>query len=77
MRKVCDTKLKRYWYELIDKKLYVYKNKGDQEHKGILSLLDVKIKDHLGEDSFDSNNVLYPFTLTFPGNKERIYYLLK
>jgi len=39
------------------------------------SLIGVFIKE-CGPEHLDENTILYPFTLIFPGNKERTYYLL-
>jgi hypothetical protein len=75
VRKASETKLKKYWYCLLGKELYVYKNKSDEKHKGMHNLVGVFIKDDL-EEYLDSTTVLYPFTLVFPGNKPRAYYLL-
>ena len=46
-----------------------------EKHKGMHNLVGVFIKDDL-EEYLDSTTVLYPFTLIFPGNKPRTYYLL-
>ena len=75
VRKATETKLKKYWYCLLGKELYVYKNKSEEKHKGMHNLANVFIKDDL-EEHLDSTTVLYPFTLVFPGNKPRTYYLL-
>lgn len=40
------------------------------------NLVGVFIKDEM-EEYLDSTTMLYPFTLIFPGNKPRTYYLLK
>ena len=75
IRKATETKLKKYWYCLLGKELYVYKNKQEEKHKGMHNLVGVFIKDE-PEEYLDSTTVLYPFSLIFPGNKPRIYYLL-
>jgi len=75
IRKATETKLKKYWYCLLGKELYVYKNKNEEKHKGMHNLVGVFIKDE-PEEHLDSATVLYPFSLIFPGNKPRIYYLL-
>lgn len=75
IRKATETKLKKYWYVLLGKEFYVYKNKSEEKHKGMHNLVGVFIKDDL-EEYLDSTTVLYPFTLIFPGNKPRTYYLL-
>jgi len=33
MRKAKENKLKKYWYCLLEKELYVYKRKDDENHK--------------------------------------------
>ena len=75
VRKATETKLKKYWYCLLGKELYVYKNKQEEKHKGMHNLVGVFIKDEM-EEYLDSTTILYPFTLIFPGNKPRTYYLL-
>jgi len=75
IRKATETKLKKYWYCLLGKELYVYKKKDDEKHKSMHSLIGVFIKEE-DPEHLDENTVLYPFTLIFPGNKERTYYLL-
>jgi serine/threonine protein kinase len=75
IRKATETKLKKYWYCLLGKELYVYKNKSEEKHKGMHNLMGVFIKDE-PEEHLDATTVLYPFSLIFPGNKPRIYYLL-
>jgi len=67
IRKVNDTKFKRYWYNLIDKELYVYRKVSEEKHKGMHNLVGVFIKDEV-EEFLDTNTLLYPFTLFFPGN---------
>jgi len=74
IRKATETKLKRYWYCLLGKELYVYKNKREEKHKSMHSLVGVFIKDE-AEEQLDSTTVLYPFKLIFPPNKARSYYL--
>lgn len=76
VRKATETKLKKYWYCLLGNELYVYKHKNEEKHKGMHNLCGVFIKDD-PEEYLDSTTVLYPFTLIFPGNKPRTYYLLK
>jgi len=75
IRKATETKLKRYWYCLLGKELYVYKNRKEEKHKSMHSLVGAFIKDE-AEEQLDSTTVLHPFKLIFPGNKSRIYYLL-
>jgi len=65
--------LRKYWYVLLGKELYSYKNQGDQRHKDMQSLAGVFIKSEM-EETFDDGTVFYPFMLIFP-NKRRIYYL--
>ena len=36
---------KKYWYCLLGKELYVYKNKNEDKHKGMHNLIGVFIKD--------------------------------
>ena len=74
IRKATETKLKKYWYALLGKELYVYKNKNDDKHRGMHNLNGVFLKDEL-EEYFDGKVVLHPFTLIFPGNNPRTYYL--
>jgi hypothetical protein len=74
IRKATETKLKKYWYTLLGKELYVYKNKSDDKHKGMHNLIGVFIKDE-PEEKLDNQTFLYPFKLIFPPNKARIYYL--
>ena len=73
IRKATETKLKKYWYCLLGKELYVYKNKREEKHKSMHSLVGVFIKDE-AEEQLDSTTVLYPFKLIFPPNKARSYY---
>ena len=75
LRKATETKLKKYWYSLLGTELYVYKNKNDEKHKGMHCLHNVFIKDE-PEEYLDSTTVLHPFTLIFPSQKPRTYYLL-
>lgn len=49
IRKATETKLKRYWYCLLGKELYVYKNKQEDKHKSMHSLVGVFIKDEPDE----------------------------
>ena len=35
IRKATETKLKKYWYCLLGKELYVYKNRQEDKHKGM------------------------------------------
>lgn len=74
IRKATETRLKRYWYCLLGKELYVYKNKKEEKHKSMHSLVGVFVKDEV-EEQLDATTVLYPFKLIFPPNKARTYYL--
>lgn len=65
--------MKQYWFVLLGKELYSYKNQSDLRHKEMKSLSGVYLKEEL-EEVMDSGKVLYPFMLIFP-NKRRIYYL--
>jgi len=49
VRKATETKLKRYWYCLLGKELYVYKNKKEEKHKSMNSLVGEYIKDEVEE----------------------------
>lgn len=64
---------RKYWYVLLGKELYSYKNQGDQRHKDMQSLAGVFIKSEM-EEMMEDKTVMYPFMLIFP-NKRRIYYL--
>lgn len=75
MRKAKENKLKKYWYTLLEKELYVYKHKDDQKPKTMVNLVGVFIKEE-PEEQLDRSNTLYPFTLIFP-SKTRTFYLLK
>ena len=76
IRKATETKLKKYWYCLLGKELYVYKNKSEDKHKGMHNLIGVFIKDD-PEEVLDKDTTLYPFSLVFPGKtKMRTYYLI-
>jgi hypothetical protein len=74
IRKATETKLKKYWYSLIGKELYVFKNQSEEKHKGMHSLVGVFVTAQ-PEEHLDSNTTLYPFKLVFPGGKSRVYYL--
>ena len=65
--------LKKYWFVLLGKELYSYKNQGDLKHKEMKSLAGVYLKDELDEVQ-ENGTKLFPFMLIFP-NKRRIYYL--
>ena len=65
--------LKKYWFVLLGKELYSYKNQSDLKHKEMKSLAGVFLKEELEQFS-DNGMVLHPFMLIFP-NKRRIYYL--
>jgi len=74
LRKVNEKRLKKYWYCLLGKELYIYKNKTDEKHKNMHSLAGIFIKDDI-EEFMDSKTVVYPFSLIFPANKIRTFYL--
>lgn len=76
IRKATEVKLKKYWYCLLGKELYVYKNQKEEKHKGMHNLVGVFIQDE-EEEVLDSSTKLYPFSLIFPGNTTRTYYLQK
>ena len=75
IRKASETKLKRYWYTLLGRELYVYKTKAEDKHKSMHSLIGVFIKDEPIEQ-LDATTQLHPFRLIFPDKRERVYYLL-
>eukprot|EP00831_Metopus_contortus_P084918 TRINITY_DN9752_c0_g1_i1.p1 TRINITY_DN9752_c0_g1~~TRINITY_DN9752_c0_g1_i1.p1 ORF type:complete len:493 (+),score=73.14 TRINITY_DN9752_c0_g1_i1:162-1640(+) len=66
--KTKSTKLKRYWFTMLNKELYCFKNKEDPQYKRMHSLTGTFIKDEL-EDLFDKKTVLYPFSLFFMSKK--------
>lgn len=69
MRKAKENKLKKYYYILNEKELYVYKKKADKSHKTMVNLVGVFIR--VDEDEpLDKKNILYPISLIFP-NKTR------
>lgn len=45
VRMANENKFKTYWYCLLGKELYVYKNKNEEKHKGMHNLIGVFIKD--------------------------------
>lgn len=61
-----------YWFVLLGKELYCYKNKGDEKHKEMRSLSGVFINNEI-EETNDTGEVLHSFMLIFP-NKRRIYF---
>lgn len=65
--------LKQYWFVLLGKELYSYKQQGDLKHKEMKSLAGVYLKYELDVIE-EEGETLYPFMLIFP-NKRRIYYL--
>lgn len=73
MRKAKENKLKKYHYCLLEKELYVYKHKDDENHKQMINLVGIFIKEE-PEEALDKKNILYPFTL-ISANKERTFYL--
>lgn len=74
MRKAKENKLKKYWYCLLEKELYVYKHKDDENHKQMINLVGIFIKEE-PDEALDRKNILYPFTL-ISVNKQRTFYLL-
>lgn len=66
LRKAGEKKLKKYFYCMLGKELYVYKRQDDDRHRGMHNLNGVFIKDEAPE-SYQSETI-YPFTLIFPGN---------
>jgi len=76
LRKLTDVKLKKYYYVLLGKELYVYKKKEDTKHKSMQNLVGVFLKeDQEQEEQLDENTTIYPLSLVYPGNKDRTYYL--
>ncbi len=75
MRKAKENKLKKYWYTLLDKELYVYKHQNDTDHKTMVNLIGVFIEED-EEEKLDKRHTLYPFSLVF-ANKRRTFYLLE
>jgi len=73
IRKTNDNKLKKYWYALLGKELYVYKTKAEDKHKSMHSLVGVFLKEE-PEEQLDASTTLYPIKLIYPGNQPRIYY---
>ncbi len=65
IRKTPEGKLKRYWYCLLGKELYVYKHQSDNKHKGMHTLLGTFIREEPIEH-LDEETKLYPFKLYFP-----------
>lgn len=41
--------MRKYWYVLLGKELYCYKNQGDQKHKDMQSIAGVFIKSEMEE----------------------------
>lgn len=74
IRRADGTKLKRYWYTLLGKELYVYKNKNEDRHKSMHSLVGAFISDAPAE-KIDETFKIYPFKLSLQGQKDRLYYL--
>lgn len=75
IRKATETKLKKYWYSLLGRELYVYRTQDDLQHKGMHNLIGTFIKEEPPE-TFIKDITLYPIKLVFPPNKVRVYYLL-
>lgn len=83
--KTKENKIKRYWYNLLNKELYCmffinlilgYKNKEDPESKRMHSLAGTFIKEEL-EEIFDKKTILFPFSLCFLHNKKTLYAIKK
>ena len=45
LRKLTDVKLKKYYYVLLGKELYIYKKKEDTKHKSMQNLVGVFLKE--------------------------------
>lgn len=45
LRKADEKKIRRYWYTLLGKELYVYKSKNEDRHKSMHSLVGAFISD--------------------------------
>lgn len=75
VRMASENKFKIYWYCLLGKELYVYKNKNEEKHKGMHNLVGVFIEEAETIQD-DQGRQLYAFQLIFPLNKSRIYYCL-
>jgi len=76
MRKAKENKLKKYYYILEDKELYVYKKKTDKQHKTMVNLVGVFIR--LDEDEpLDKRNILYPISLIFPNKTRQFFFIDK
>ena len=45
VRMASENKFKVYWYCLLGKELYVYKNKNEEKHKGMHNLVGVFIEE--------------------------------
>lgn len=70
-----ENKLKRYWFKMVNKCLFMYENTDDQNHKAMTSLQGTVIKEEL-EEIIDAKTVLHPFSI-YIGNKGKTYYALK
>jgi len=75
IRKAGENRLKKYWYCLLGKELYLYKKKSEDKHKGMHNLVGVFIKEE--PEEVIEGVTFYAFKLIFPGNKQRTYYLQK
>lgn len=65
LRKTPEGKMKQYWYCLLGKELYVYRNQTEEKHKVMHNIVGVFIKDE-PEEKLDASTTLYPFKLIFP-----------
>lgn len=59
LRKATETKLKKYWYCLLGKELYVYRSKDELQHKGMHNLVGTFIK----EEPLNLSQRMSPYTL--------------
>lgn len=76
MWKAKENKLKKYYYILEDKELYVYKKKTDKQHKTMVNLVGVFIR--IDEDEpLDKKNILYPISLIFPNKTWQFFFIDK
>jgi hypothetical protein len=54
------------------REIYCYKNKTDQQHRLMHSLVSTYVKDIPAEH--DDKNTYYPVKIMFPPNKSRVLY---
>lgn len=67
IRKTNEGKLKKYWYALLGKELYIYRSKAENKHKGMHSLVGVFV-DECKVEVLDASTTIYPFKIIYPGN---------